>query len=176
MTCPSSLRGPIAELNARGIRVFGQGLTTRMPARLTLEDWNLFDDSPAWREATVGTVEERKAKLSDPRTRQALREDFDNPKSSDFIFGELPRYIAREEKWGNGDGRSPILSSPIPRFPGSYFTDSPIPRFSVPKARISELLFERADLEFHRPGAAILMRQMPVRLGDRLGLQQIFIL
>lgn len=86
----------IAELNAKGIRVFGQGLTTRMPARLTLEDWNLFDDSPAWREATVGTVEERKAKLSDPGTRKALREDFDNPKSSDFIFGELPRYIARK--------------------------------------------------------------------------------
>src|SRR5206468_3321112 len=50
----------IAELNAKGIRVFGQGLTTRMPARMTLEDWNLFDDSPAWREATVGTVRERK--------------------------------------------------------------------------------------------------------------------
>ena len=86
----------IAELNAKGIRVFGQGLTTRMPARMTLEDWNLFDDSPAWREATVGTVEERKAKLSDPSTRQALRKDFDNPKSSDFIFGELPRFIARK--------------------------------------------------------------------------------
>lgn len=67
-----------------------------MPARLTLEDWNLFDDSPAWREATVGTVEERKAKLSDPRIRQALREDFANSKSSDFIFGELPRFIARK--------------------------------------------------------------------------------
>ena len=86
----------LAELNAKGIRVFGQGLTTRLPARLTLEDWNLFDDSEAWREATVGTVEERKAKLSDPRIRQALREDFNNPKSSDFFFGELSRYIARK--------------------------------------------------------------------------------
>jgi N-acyl-D-amino-acid deacylase len=86
----------IADINAKGIRLFGQGLTTRLPARLTLEDWNLFDDSEAWREATVGTVEERKAKLSNPKIRQALREDYNNPKSSDFFFGELPRYIARK--------------------------------------------------------------------------------
>jgi len=59
----------IAELNAKGIQVLGQGLTTRLPARFTLEDWNLFDDSEAWREATVGTVEERKAELSNPKTR-----------------------------------------------------------------------------------------------------------
>src|SRR5262249_36956789 len=29
----------ITELNAKGIRVFGQGITTRLPARFTLEDW-----------------------------------------------------------------------------------------------------------------------------------------
>ena len=39
-----------------------------------------------------------------------------------------------------------------------------------------EFLLERADLQFHRPGAAILMRQMPVCLGDRVGLQQVFLL
>ena len=86
----------IAEHNAEGRRVLGQGLTTRMPARLTLEDWNLFDDSEAWRDATVGTVEERKAKLSDPQMRKALQQDFDSPKSSDFLFGELPKFIARK--------------------------------------------------------------------------------
>ncbi len=87
----------IAEHNAKGIRIFGQALTARVPARMTFEDWNLFDDSPAWREATVGTREEKKAKLSDPRIRQALREDYDtSTKSSDFLFGELPRYIARK--------------------------------------------------------------------------------
>src|SRR5216684_5852761 len=40
----------------------------------------------------------------------------------------------------------------------------------------SEFLLERTNLEFHRPGAAVLMGQMPVRLGDRIGLQQIFLL
>ena len=87
----------ITEFNARGIQVLGHGLTARMPARMTLEDWNLFDDSPAWRAATVGTLEEKKAKMSDPKIRQAMREEYEtSTKASDFIFGDLPRYIARK--------------------------------------------------------------------------------
>ena len=58
----------------RGIRVVGQGLTTDAGFSFTFEDWNLFDDSEAWREATTGTLEERKAKLGDPARRQALKD------------------------------------------------------------------------------------------------------
>ena len=52
--------------NSRGVRVFGQAVTARAPVRMTLEDWNLFDSIPAWKDATLGTVEERKAKMSTP--------------------------------------------------------------------------------------------------------------
>ncbi|MGA1210193.1 MAG: hypothetical protein ACO3U4_11225, partial [Gemmobacter sp.] len=31
-------------------------------------DWNLFADQAAWLDATLGTTEERKAKLADPAT------------------------------------------------------------------------------------------------------------
>ena len=58
----------------RGIRVVGQGLTTDAGFAFTFEDWNLFDDSPAWRDATTGTLEERIFKLGDPSRRQALKE------------------------------------------------------------------------------------------------------
>lgn len=58
---------------AQGIRVYGQGLTTDAGYSFTFEDWNLFDECPAWREATVGTREERLAKLADPLRRPALR-------------------------------------------------------------------------------------------------------
>jgi N-acyl-D-amino-acid deacylase len=58
---------------AQGIRVYGQGLTTDAGYSFTFEDWNLFDECPAWREATVGTREERLAKLADPARRPALR-------------------------------------------------------------------------------------------------------
>ena len=59
---------------AAGIRVYGQGLTTDAGYSFTFEDWNLFDECPAWREATVGTREERLAKLADPERRPALRD------------------------------------------------------------------------------------------------------
>ena len=41
----------------------------------TFEDWNLFDDSQAWCDATTGTREERLAKLADPARRAALRDN-----------------------------------------------------------------------------------------------------
>ncbi|PJK28960.1 N-acyl-D-amino-acid deacylase family protein [Minwuia thermotolerans] len=58
----------------RGIRVVGQGLTTDAGFTFTFENWNLFDDSEAWREATTGTLEERKQKLADPARRQAMKD------------------------------------------------------------------------------------------------------
>ncbi len=58
----------------RGIRVVGQGLTTDAGFAFTFVDWNLFDDSEAWREATTGSRAERKAKLADPARRPALKE------------------------------------------------------------------------------------------------------
>jgi N-acyl-D-amino-acid deacylase len=43
----------------------------------TLETIGLFDQLPAWNEATVGTLEERKAKLADPGRRAALKRDME---------------------------------------------------------------------------------------------------
>lgn len=57
----------------RGIRVYAQGLTTDAGFAFTFEDWNLWDDRPAWRDATLGTFEERLEKLGDPERRPALR-------------------------------------------------------------------------------------------------------
>jgi N-acyl-D-aspartate/D-glutamate deacylase len=42
------------------------------------ETVGLFDQLPAWNEATVGTLEERKVKLADPSRRPALRRDMEN--------------------------------------------------------------------------------------------------
>src|SRR5260370_41303209 len=39
----------------------------------TFEDWTLFADSEPWRDATCGTLAERKEKLGDPRRREALK-------------------------------------------------------------------------------------------------------
>ena len=44
---------------------------------LTFETIGLFDQLPAWNEATIGTLEERKAKLADPARRPKLRADME---------------------------------------------------------------------------------------------------
>ncbi len=63
----------LARCRASGIRVYGQGLTTDAGFAFTFEDWNLWDDRPAWREATLGSVAERLEKLADPQRRPSLR-------------------------------------------------------------------------------------------------------
>ena len=69
-----------------------------MPVRMTLEDWNLFDSISAWREATVGTREDKKVKLANPALRQSMREEYDQGgmEALELIFGELPTFIARK--------------------------------------------------------------------------------
>jgi len=88
----------VAEANARGARVFGQAVTARAPVRMTLEDWNLFDSIPAWKDATLGTVEERKAKMSRPELRASMRADYDagGMETLNIVFGEFDKFIARK--------------------------------------------------------------------------------
>ena len=68
----------LADCASRGLKVYGQGITTRGGFELTFEDWNLFDDAPAWRDVTIGTPEERKANMQDPELRRKLREEWDS--------------------------------------------------------------------------------------------------
>jgi N-acyl-D-aspartate/D-glutamate deacylase len=63
--------------NAQGKRIFGQAVTTEVGFEFSLEEWNLFDTSPLWRELTLGTREEKLAKMADPARRAALREEYD---------------------------------------------------------------------------------------------------
>jgi len=85
----------LAEANARGRRVFGQAATVRAPFTFTFEDWNLFDNSPVWREATVGTLEEKRAKLADPEIRQAMKAEYDSGQVSIDLFGAVAQFIAK---------------------------------------------------------------------------------
>ncbi|OUS12441.1 hypothetical protein A9Q89_06030 [Gammaproteobacteria bacterium 53_120_T64] len=64
------------ECHSRGNKVYGQGLTTDGGFNFSLDEWNLWDDSEAWRHVTTGTFEERLAKMADPALRQSLK---DNP-------------------------------------------------------------------------------------------------
>jgi len=67
----------LERVNEKGLRIFGQAETCRFGFGFTLEHWNLYDASPAWREATLGTKAQKIARLSDPELRVRLRADID---------------------------------------------------------------------------------------------------
>jgi N-acyl-D-amino-acid deacylase len=67
----------LARARAKGLPIFGQTGTIRTGFAFTLEHWNLYDASRAWREVTTGTNEEKLAKMHDPALREALKREYD---------------------------------------------------------------------------------------------------
>jgi N-acyl-D-amino-acid deacylase len=76
--------------HSRGLRIYPQAQSNTTSFTFTFEDWNLFDDSDAWRDATMGTVAERLPKLSDPARRPALREYANGQR---MVIGELEAFV-----------------------------------------------------------------------------------
>ena len=66
----------LEESNRRGLRLYGQGLTVRTAQEFSLDRWTNFDQSPHWREVTVGPMERRKAMMRDPEVRARIREEY----------------------------------------------------------------------------------------------------
>jgi N-acyl-D-aspartate/D-glutamate deacylase len=62
----------IARCRDKGLPIYGQGATVRSGFAFSLEHWNLYDASPAWRALTTGTTEEKMAKMRDPELRGAV--------------------------------------------------------------------------------------------------------
>lgn len=63
----------LKETNERGLRIFGQSFTLRMGMAFSLMNWSFWDYSSAWKEALMGTAEERLKKIADPRIREAMK-------------------------------------------------------------------------------------------------------
>ena len=71
----------LAEQNNLGNRIIAQAVTCAIDYQFTLEDWNLFDSSPLWRDLTLGTKEERLNKMRDPARRAAIHQEWDEGKA-----------------------------------------------------------------------------------------------
>jgi N-acyl-D-amino-acid deacylase len=68
----------LEELNEKeGLRVFASAQIVRFQSEIVLENYNLMDLFPAWKEAGLGTLEEKIAKFSDPERRPALKSAID---------------------------------------------------------------------------------------------------
>jgi N-acyl-D-amino-acid deacylase len=62
---------------AKGLPIFGQTGTVRTGFAFTLEHWNLYDASPAWRAITTGSSEQKLARMKDPALREAVKRETD---------------------------------------------------------------------------------------------------
>ncbi len=71
----------LREQNQRGNRIIAQAVTCAIDYQFTLEDWNLFDSSPLWRELTLGTKQERLEKMRDPVRRASILREWDEGKA-----------------------------------------------------------------------------------------------
>ena len=57
-----------------GLRIFAQALTHNFVSEFTFEDYNLLDTMPVWKEACLGTVDEKIVKFADPERRKGMKE------------------------------------------------------------------------------------------------------
>ena len=55
----------LEECARRGLPVFGQAILYFDDQEFTFENWNLFDSTPGWREATLGTPAQRNSESSE---------------------------------------------------------------------------------------------------------------
>jgi N-acyl-D-amino-acid deacylase len=81
--------------------IFPVDLCMPLDSEFKFESIGLFDDLPAWNEATQGSFEERKAKLADPARRPALRHDSEGRMTfaafnKDGETGQLARFNFKE--------------------------------------------------------------------------------
>jgi N-acyl-D-aspartate/D-glutamate deacylase len=67
----------IAKAQAEGLPIYGQAATLRTGFAFSLDEWNLYDSSPAWREATTGTIEDKMRKMADPAIRERIKAEQD---------------------------------------------------------------------------------------------------
>ncbi|MGF1599412.1 MAG: amidohydrolase family protein [Acidimicrobiales bacterium] len=65
----------LAQAQADGLPIYGQAATIRTGFVFSLDEWNLYDSSPAWREATTGTLDDKMRKMADPALRARIKEE-----------------------------------------------------------------------------------------------------
>jgi N-acyl-D-amino-acid deacylase len=141
--------------NARGRRVFAQALTCSVGFMFTMEDWNLFDSSPLWRDATLGSPSDRISKLSDPGIRHALREEHDAGKGPAaggdlaedntlqfvgiegiFIIGAKTEKYKKFEGFTVGEYASKVAKHPIDAFLDLVIDEQLKTEFQTPEIKV----------------------------------------
>lgn len=95
----------IEDCRERGLPIYAQCGTGRSGFAFTLEHWNLYDASPAWRAVTTGTKEEKLEKIQNPELRQRLIEEAEAADRRLQVIqagvGGNPRHLIVQDVGGN---------------------------------------------------------------------------
>jgi len=103
----------LADCHRRGIQMFAQGNCVRLYPTFSFEQFNLWDYSAPWKEATLGSYQERLAKLADPARRPALIAEHELVSSPLGVVGPPERFVVR------GCGTDPKLQHYVGREVGA---------------------------------------------------------
>ena len=68
----------LEDARANGLNAIAQHVVVPIESEFQLSEYNMFDYMPHWVEPLVGTPEERLAKLSNPSTRTAMKQDVED--------------------------------------------------------------------------------------------------
>ncbi|MGI9603675.1 MAG: N-acyl-D-amino-acid deacylase family protein [Acidimicrobiales bacterium] len=96
----------LVECNERGLEIYAQALVAESASEFTLEDWNLYDASPVWREFTLGDPNDRMPRLTDPAWRQRLIDEYDRGEAPATIVGERFEDLIVENQSVMGGGHT----------------------------------------------------------------------
>ena len=80
----------------KGLPLYGQSNTRRSGFDFTFMNWTFWDDKPAWKNVTLGTREERKAKMADAEVRATLRGQWDRGERP-ILGGMLVKHTGRPD-------------------------------------------------------------------------------
>ena len=80
----------------RGLRMYGQGNIRRGGVEFTFNNFSMYDDSPYWRQATLGSKSEQKRMMADPEMRAAMRAEWDAGARPGAGLGSLDQLVVME--------------------------------------------------------------------------------
>ena len=107
----------LADCHRRGLQMFGQGNNVRLYPLFTFEQFNLWDYSEPWKDATLGSYEERLTKLGDPARRAALIAEEELVSSPLGVVGPPGKFVVR------GCGTDPTLQRYVGRLVDDIATE-----------------------------------------------------
>ena len=96
----------VQRVHKEGLPLMLQALCLNIDNLFKLSEFNLYDDYPHWRQALVGSAEERSAKLRDPEVRAGMKRDVEAMPLPKADWSKITVVEAVHERNGQYEGKT----------------------------------------------------------------------